>query len=93
MSPLGLREIDGIEVDARRLIHWVEQFFIVVLTLPGMWLITSVGPEARWGYVMLLAAQPFWLLSNWRSRQMGMFAIAIVFAALWLRGIFNHFPF
>lgn len=69
----------------------VLQALIAVLTIAGLWLVTSGGVDARWGFVVSLAAQPFWLYATWRKRQWGMWFVAVVYSAAWLRGIVNTF--
>ena len=64
------------------------QAMILALTLPGLYLVGDLDPAARWwGYVISLAAQPFWLAATWRARQPAMFVVAIFFSALWVRAI------
>lgn len=67
------------------------QILIVALTAPGMWLAGGSPEQAKWGFVVLLAGQPFWLLATWRSRQLGIFLIAVIYTALWARAVFNSF--
>lgn len=64
------------------------QVVIFLLTLPGLYLVGDQDPGLRWwGYVLSLAAQPFWLAATWRARQYAMFTIALVFSAMWIRAI------
>ncbi len=70
---------------------FVLQLAIVALTLPGVWLAGGNGGAMKWGFALLLASQPFWLAATWRARQYGAFAIALVFAAMWLRAVINSF--
>ncbi len=47
---------------------------------------------AGWGCVVGLISQPFWIYSTARARQAGMFAISVLYLAIWILGIWNHFP-
>jgi hypothetical protein len=75
----------------RKLIDAFLQAIILVLSLAAIYLLTSPGPYARWGHVVGLASQPFWLAATWRARQWGMFVLAIAYSGLWLRGIASYF--
>lgn len=68
------------------------QVVIALLTIPGFYLVGSLDPdEARWGLVVSLLAQPFWLVATVRKRQFGMFAVALVTTLIWMRGVYTHF--
>lgn len=74
---------------------WGFDFFLQVLicalTVPGLWLAGGNGPDMKWGFLVLLAGQPFWLVATWRAGQFGMFAVALVYTALWTRAVLNSF--
>lgn len=72
-------------------IDLVLQTGIAVLTFAALWLLTSGAEYARWGHVVGLVSQPFYIAAAWRGRQWGMFVVAIALCGLWLRGITNHF--
>lgn len=62
------------------------QAAIVVTTTVAMWLMTTPG-YALAGCIVGLCSQPFWFAATWRARQWGMFLVACIQTALWLRGI------
>lgn len=82
-----LREL---ERRARR-VDRALQVAIALLTVTSLWLITSNAPEARWGHVLGLASQPFYIAATWRARQWGMFFVAVMLIGIWCRGIANTF--
>ena len=54
--------------------------------------LTAFGGDLQaWGYIIGLAAQPFWHIATWRARQWGMFAVACWYTAAWAVGVFKHF--
>jgi len=69
----------------------ILQAAILVLSLAAVYLITSPGPYTKWGHVVGLASQPFWIAATWRARQWGMLVLSIAYSGLWLRGIVNYF--
>jgi hypothetical protein len=68
------------------------QAAIVILSPTALLLLSDAGAIARWGFVVGLASQPFWIYATAKARQSGMLAISILYLAFWLRGIVNHFP-
>lgn len=67
------------------------QLAIGVMTLTALWLLTSDSPAARWGHVIGLASQPFYITATWRARQWGMLFVAVMLIGVWSRGIVNTF--
>ena len=51
----------------------------------------SSNPYQKWGYVVGLLSQPFWLLSSYKSRQTGIFCLSIFYTYAWIAGIINNF--
>jgi len=67
----------------------IVQSAILVLSAVGIWLLSCRG-AGRWGWIVGLAAQPFWLWETLHAAQWGMFANALVFTAIYTRGLINH---
>ena len=76
---------------------WILQFWIFVLSLCAIAMVATTGPLHRWGFVVGLASQPFWIAALWRarspagSRLWGMFALSLIYCAIWMFGILNRF--
>lgn len=75
---------------ARELDH-VLQAGVLLFTVAALWMIGSPGPLHKWGYLVGLAGQPFYLAASWRARQWGMFLAACAVTGLWVRGAVNYF--
>jgi hypothetical protein len=65
-----------------------EQIVIVLCGVSSIWLSQSPDFESRkWAPIIGLAAQPFWMYASWIAEQYGIFALSLVYAAGWIRGI------
>ena len=97
VKPASLREI-------ARFIYWevdpdaIIQIALAVLSLVAIAMIASTGPWHRWGFVVGLASQPFWILASWRARNprggrpWGMLALSLAYVFVWVYGIGERFP-
>lgn len=79
-------------IDRRRRLDDLAQLAILALSPIAIYLLAEPGPAARWGFVVGLCSQPFWIYATAKARQLGMFAISLLYLAIWIRGIVNHFP-
>jgi hypothetical protein len=70
----------------------IAQSAILILSAIGIWLLSCRG-AGRAGWAVGLCAQPFWLWETWHAAQWGMFANALVFTAIYLRGLVNHWSY
>jgi hypothetical protein len=67
----------------------IVQVAILVFSALAIWLLSGRRPS-RWGWVAGLTAQPFWLYATWSASQWGMFANAVIFTVIYVRGLRNH---
>jgi hypothetical protein len=66
----------------------IEQIIIAICGASSIWLSQSISfTQRKWAPVIGIIAQPFWLYATWQSEQWGMFALSILYAAGWARGI------
>ena len=47
--------------------------------------------KRRWGFVILLCMQPFWIVTSWRHGQWAVLLISMVYVVNAIRGIRSHF--
>lgn len=96
IQPATLRDLARI-VAAEFDVDWFLQAGIFVFSLAAVAMVASTGPMHRWGFVVGLASQPFWIAALWRARTLaggrlwGMFILSCVYCAIWIFGIFNRF--
>ena len=65
--------------------HDLEQLVLLVLTGAGITLIGTAGAAMRWGALVSLCAQPWWLWVTWQAGQWGMFALAVLYTSTFAR--------
>lgn len=85
LRPAPLARTERLTVDG------TLQIAIVVLSLVAAYLVAGTGPLAKWGFVVGLVSQPFYLVATWRARQWGMLLVAIFYCGAWVQGILNRF--
>lgn len=66
------------------------QLALFVFSASAIWLLSNQGASQRWGWVLGLASQPFWLYSTAAAGQWGMFALSAFYTWIWARGLRNH---
>ncbi|MCA9359832.1 nicotinamide mononucleotide transporter [Candidatus Nomurabacteria bacterium] len=69
-------------------IEVVAQFGISAL---GILAIVLVAKENRWGFVVGLMSQPFWLITSYNNEQWGVFVLCFFYLGSWSYGIYNNF--
>lgn len=57
----------------------------------GIIAIVLVAKENRWGFVVGLASQPFWLITSYNNEQWGVFVLCFFYVASWSFGIYKNF--
>lgn len=81
------------EVNVPALVDAVLQAAIALTSLLAMWIATRHGRAwSRWGFVVGLLGQPFWLYVHWHAGQFGMLLVAILFTMFWAHETWDHFP-
>ena len=97
IKPASLREICTFiywEFDPDVAIQWA----LAVLSLAAIAMIATTGTMHRWGFVVGLASQPFWILASHRgrtaggARTWGMIVLSWCYLMVWIVGIGERFP-
>lgn len=68
------------------------QALIFIFGATAIYLVGSKKSWSRWGYVLGLMGQPFWIYHTFVTGQWGIFLLSAFYAYSWANGIFNHFP-
>ena len=78
-----------------KMFNIMTQVSLPVLTLGGQLAIAMKFP--KYGLVLALASQPFWLYSSWKSYkqagQVGIFVNTVAFSMLTIFGVLNYWVF
>lgn len=68
-----------------------DQIAIALLGAAAAWLSQARTEAARrWACIFGLLGQPFWFWATWQAEQWGMFALSLLYALAWLRGLWVH---
>lgn len=62
------------------------QTMIVILSSSA---IILVSLKNRWGFILGLASQPFWLVSTINDKQYGMVLVTVIYTFSWSFGIYK----
>lgn len=57
----------------------------------GVLAITLVAKKNKWGFVLGLASQPFWIITSYINKQWGVLLLSVVYVASWAYGIYEWF--
>jgi len=66
----------------------LSQFGIMLF---GISSIILVARKNKWGFVLGLISEPFWLITSYLNRQWGVFILAAIYAGTWAYGTYNWF--
>lgn len=61
------------------------------ITIFGASAIILVARKNKWGFVLGLISQPFWLITSYLNKQWGVFILTIVYVFSWAYGVYEWF--
>jgi hypothetical protein len=69
----------------------IDQIGIALFGALAVWLSQERREShRRWACIFGMLGQPFWLYNSWVAEQWGIFAVSILYAAVWMRGVWLH---
>jgi len=68
----------------------ISQFAILILGCSAIWIVGRKEDWMRWGYILGIASQPFWIITSWYNEQWGILALSFWYAYSWGQGIYNY---
>ena len=61
------------------------------IAILGISAVILVAKKNKWGFVLGLAAQPFWLITSYLNHQWGVFLLSLVYVVTWSFGVYEWF--
>jgi len=68
----------------------IDQIAIAVLGATAIWLVGRREHWRKYGYLVGLLSQPFWLYASYKAEQWGIFALSIWYGYCWIQGLKNN---
>jgi nicotinamide riboside transporter PnuC len=69
----------------------LETISQIAIAILGVTAITLIAKKNRWGFVIGLISQPFWLYSSYENKQWGIFLLSVIYIFSWAFGIYEWF--
>jgi len=57
----------------------------------GISAVILVAKKNKWGFVLGLLSQPFWLITSFINKQWGVFILSIIYVGSWAFGVYEWF--
>jgi len=67
----------------------IVQIFILLIGASSIWFISRKEKWSKWGYLIGMCGQPFWLYTSYVNQQWGIFALSVWYLYAWGQGIKN----
>jgi len=61
------------------------------ITIFGVSAIILVAKKNKWGFVLGLISQPFWIITSLINKQWGVLLLSVIYIGSWSYGIFEWF--
>ncbi|MCD2164883.1 hypothetical protein [Comamonas koreensis] len=69
----------------------IDQVAIAVLGAAAAWLSQARSESfRRWAGIFGMLGQPFWFYASWKAEQWGIFAVSVLYALAWMKGLWIH---
>ena len=68
----------------------ISQIAIIILGASSIWLVGRLEKWSRWGYIIGLCSQPFWLYTSIHNEQLGIALLSIWYGYAWGQGFYNY---
>ncbi len=61
------------------------------ITVFGVSAIILVARKNKWGFVLGLASEPFWIITSYLNKQWGVLILSVIYVFSWGYGTYNWF--
>ncbi len=65
------------------------EVMIFVLGAAAVFLLNTNSRWSKYGAILGLLSEPFWLLSAWDSQSWGIFAVSVIYTLSYIMGVYN----
>ena len=69
---------------------WIPQIGIVFTGCSAAWLVSRREQWKKWGYLLGLCGQPFWVWTSINNEQWGILALSVWYTYAWGQGVWNY---
>lgn len=71
----------------------ITQIFIMIFGASAIWFVSRKEDWKRWGYILGMLGQPFWIYESYTNEQWGILLMTLVYAYSWMQGVWNYWLF
>jgi hypothetical protein len=68
----------------------ISQIAIMIFGASAIWFVGRKEKWSRWGYILGLCGQPFWILTTIENTQWGILIMTLFYTYSWSQGIWNY---
>ncbi|WP_027064581.1 hypothetical protein [Maribacter sp. Hel_I_7] len=68
----------------------IAQIGIMIFGASAIWFVGRKESWKRWGYILGLLGQPFWIYSSVVNEQWGILIMTLFYTYSWSQGIYNY---
>ena len=68
----------------------ISQIGIALFGASAIWFVGRTEKWKRWGYILGMCSQPFWIYTCFHNRQWGILILTIFYTYSWGQGIYNY---
>lgn len=72
------------------MINIIIQCFIIFFSASAIWFVTRKEDWKRYGYILGLCSQPFWIYTSIIHEQYGILLLSVFYTYSWCQGIYNY---
>ncbi len=69
---------------------FVQAMILMLSAITAYLLASGKGSVRRWGYVVGIVGEPFWLYASWVTGQWGVVILALWWTVQYIRGCINN---
>lgn len=67
----------------------IAQIGIMIFGASAIWFVGRKENWRRWGYILGLCSQPFWVWTAYQNEQWGILLMTFFYAYSWAQGVWN----